>query len=259
MRQLFPILIVLIFGISAVAQSLPEKKDFHLFLLIGQSNMAGRGKVTADDQKPIPRVLMLDKQNRWVPAVDPMHFDKPVAGVGLGRSFAEVVAEANPGVTVGLIPCAVGGSPIASWQPGGYHKQTKTHPYDEMLPRLRVALQSGTLKGILWHQGESDSNPRSAPQYESRLSDLIQRLRGEVGDPELVFIAGQMGRFPERPWDEHRMAVDAVHQSLPKRVKKTAFVSSERLSHKGDNVHFDAASYRELGRRYAKAYLNLTR
>lgn len=67
---------------------LPAKENFHLFLLVSQSNMAGRGEVTADDQRPDPRVLMLDKEGRWVPAVDPMHFDKPaVVGVGLGRTF----------------------------------------------------------------------------------------------------------------------------------------------------------------------------
>ena len=90
----------------------------HLFLLVGQSNMAGRGKVEPQDTVPIPRVLMLDRQRTWVPAVDPMHFDKPVAGVGLGRSFAARIADAHADVTIGLIPAAVGGSPIDAWQPG---------------------------------------------------------------------------------------------------------------------------------------------
>ncbi len=260
MRYLFLTLVSLVFAVPAVAQPLPaQKSDFHLFLLIGQSNMAGRGKVSVDDKRPIPRVLMLDKNNRWVPAVDPMHFDKPVAGVGLGRSFAEVIAAANPEVTVGLIPCAVGGSPIASWEPGGYHKQTKTHPYDDMLPRLHIALRRGTLKAILWHQGESDSTAELAPLYETRLTKLITRLRSEVGEPEMPFIAGQMGRFPEQPWNEHRVAVDAVHRLLPAKVKKTAYVHSEGLTHKGDKVHFAAASYRQLGRRYAKAFQDLTK
>lgn len=89
-----------------------------MFLLAGQSNMAGRGTVTPQDRTPHPRVLMLNQAGEWVPAVDPMHFDKPVAGVGPGRTFGIAIAEANPGVTIGLIPCAVGGSPIDAWQPG---------------------------------------------------------------------------------------------------------------------------------------------
>ena len=258
MRYLIVLLISVPLSLSASAQALPPQSDFHLYLLIGQSNMAGRGKVAPQDRQPIPRIVMLDKQNQWVPAVDPIHFDKPkVIGVGLGRSFAAVVAEANPDATIGLIPCAVGGSPISSWQPGGFHRQTKTHPYDDMLPRLRLARKQGTLKAILWHQGESDSKAELAPLYEAELLALIKRLRDEVGDAKMPFIAGQMGRFSDKPWDEHREAVDAVHQALPGKVANTAFVSSEGLNHKGDKVHFDAASYRELGRRYAKAYLEM--
>jgi len=66
-----------------------------------------------------------------------------------------------------------------------------------------------------------------------------------------------MGRFEERPWNEARERVDAAHQSLPATVKNTAFVSSDGLDHKGDQVHFSAESYRELGRRYARAYREL--
>lgn len=237
---------------------LPDKERFHLFLLVGQSNMAGRGKVAAEDRTPHPRVLMLDQDRRWVPAVDPLHFDKPkVVGVGLGRTFAVEVAEANPEITVGLIPCAVGGSPIASWEPGGYHASTKTHPYDDAIPRAKSALESGTLKAILWHQGESDSKPGLAEQYEASLHALINRLRTTVGTPDVPFIAGQMGQFAERPWSDAKRQVDAVHRNLGQQLPACAFVSSEGLSHKGDEVHFDAASYRELGKRYAEAYFQL--
>ena len=63
-----------------------------------------------------------------------------------------------------------------------------------------------------------------------------------------------MGQFRERPWSAAKKQVDAAHRSLPEKVPHTAFVSSDGLSHKGDHVHFDAASYRELAKRYAKAY-----
>ena len=94
--------------------ALPEKADFHLYLLAGQSNMAGRGKISSQDKVAHPRVFVLTKANQWEPAVDPLHFDKSVAGVGLGKTFGEVIADANPNVVIGLIPCAVGGSPIES-------------------------------------------------------------------------------------------------------------------------------------------------
>tara|TARA_R110002049_G_scaffold2750_4_gene21915 strand:+ start:61455 stop:62291 length:837 start_codon:yes stop_codon:yes gene_type:complete len=235
-----------------------DKAKFHLFLLVGQSNMAGRGEVTDADRVPRPRVLMLNQQQQWVPAIDPLHFDKPkMAGVGLGRSFADEIAKTYPDVTIGLIPCAVGGSSITCWQPGGFHEPTKTHPYDDTLNRLHEALKFGTLKGILWHQGEADSTPKRSASYETRLHTLIGRLRDEAGSPEVPFIVGQLGQFKEKPWNEDRKRVNSVHASLPEHIGRTAFVSSDGLVHKGDQSHFDSDSYREFGRRYAKAYLSM--
>ena len=251
-----------LFASSIFAQSsmLPAKDRFHLFLLVGQSNMAGRGVVTADDKVPHARVLMLNKAGEWVPAVDPMHFDKPgIVGVGLGRTFGIEIADANPGVTIGLIPCAVGGSPVEAWRPGVLYPPTNSHPWDDALRRAKLALKSGTLKGILWHQGEANANAETAPKYEANLHDLIARLRAELQSPQVPFIAGQLGQFSDNPWNEFKTQVDLVHRNLARHVPRTAFVSAQGLKHKGDKVHFDADSYREFGRRYAKAYLELQR
>lgn len=238
---------------------LPTRGNFHLFLLVGQSNMAGRGVVEEQDKAPLPRVLMLGKDGLWTAAVDPMHFDKPSAGVGLGRSFAKVLAEKEPGVTIGLIPCAVGGSPIDSWKPGVFYPPTKSHPWDDMVKRAVPALSVGVLKGILWHQGESDCKPELAGAYEAKLHDLVRRMRELLKSPQVPFIAGQMGRFPDVPWTPEIETVDRAHQTLPGKVPGCAFVSAEGLNHKGDKIHFDSPSYRELGRRYAEAWLKPSR
>jgi len=236
-----------------------EKKDFHLFLLVGQSNMAGRGKVAKEDTTPHENVLMLNKAGEWVPAVDPMHFDKPtMVGVGLGKTFGIEYAKAHPGVTVGLIPCAAGGSPISSWSPGGYHSQTKSHPWDDAISRTKLALTSGTLQGILWHQGESDSRGALASAYEDKLHDLVKRFRTELDCPTVPFIVGQLGQFKERPWTPGRKKVDAAHQALTSKVANTAFVRSDDLVHKGDQTHFSAESYRVFGKRYFAAFEKLT-
>ncbi|MGE9291842.1 MAG: sialate O-acetylesterase, partial [Puniceicoccales bacterium] len=131
-RSLYLVLFVVL-GLDAFASdvALPEKENFHLFLLAGQSNMAGRGEVEAEDQVPHSRVFMLNQEGEWVPAVDPVHYDKKAAGVGPGRSFAMVLAEQDESVAIGLIPAACGGSSILSWVPGGYHSQTKSYPYDD--------------------------------------------------------------------------------------------------------------------------------
>ncbi|QDS95325.1 Carbohydrate acetyl esterase/feruloyl esterase precursor [Roseimaritima multifibrata] len=231
-----------------------DPQKFHLFLLAGQSNMAGRGVVSEADKKPNPRILMLNKDRQWVPAVDPLHFDKPtIAGVGVGRSFAAEYAKAHPGVTVGLIPCAVGGSGIETWQPEGFHKQTNSHPWDDMLVRATAAVEQGDLKGILWHQGESDSKPTAAAKYEGRLIELIGRFRETFQNPRLPFLIGQLGKFEERPWTEGRIQVDTAQQNVTRLVPRTAFVPADGLNHKGDQVHFDSPSLREFGYRYAAA------
>jgi Carbohydrate esterase, sialic acid-specific acetylesterase len=246
-------------GVLAQEVPLPPKDKFFLFLLVGQSNMAGRGVVEEQDKVVNPNVLMLSKEGKWVPAMDPMHFDKPAAGVGLGKTFGQIIAKANPGVTVGLIPCAVGGSPIDTWKPGVYYPATKSHPWDDMVKRVETALPAGTLKGILWHQGESDSSSGLAENYGPKLRDLVERLRMLVKSPEVPFIAGQMGMFDGVPWNPEKVLVDKATRDLTKEVPHTAFVSAEGLKHKGDKVHFDSAAFRELGKRYAAAYLKMTK
>ena len=89
---------------SKDAPALPAKKNFHLYLLAGQSNMAGRGKVEEQDKQPHPRVLALTKDGTWKPAVAPLHWDKSVAGVGLGRTFALTRAEKDNTITTGPTP-----------------------------------------------------------------------------------------------------------------------------------------------------------
>src|SRR5699024_4647057 len=133
-------------------------KEKHIYILMGQSNMAGRGEITGQyaEQKH-PRVMMLDQTGEWIAAKHQVHFDKPkVTGVGPGLGFGISMAEANPDVTIGLVPCAVGGTPIGKWAPGAYDKATDTHPYDDAEQRIRKAMETGKVKGIIWHQGEGD-------------------------------------------------------------------------------------------------------
>jgi hypothetical protein len=241
-------------SLTAQEVNLPSKERFHLFLLVGQSNMAGRGLIEEQDRRADPRVLTLTRELKWVPAVDPLHFDKPAAGVGLGKTFGRLVAEHSPEIVVGLIPCAVGGSPIDAWQPGAYYQPTKSHPWDDALRRAAIAAQSGTLRGILWHQGESDSTPELAEAYAGKLVDLVDRFRQALASPEVPFLVGQLGQFADSPWTEQRRMVDAAHRALPGQIPRTAFVPSDGLGHKGDKVHFEAAALREFGRRYAEAY-----
>jgi len=260
-RKFFVTTLIVCFAFILWAQN----NQYELYLLIGQSNMAGRGKVEAQDTIAYPNVFTLNKNNEWVPAKDPIHFDKSLAGVGLGRTFGIEMAKVHPNTKIGLIPCAVGGSPIDTWKPGGYHEQTNSHPWDDMENRLKIALKDGTLKGILWHQGESDSTPEKYYEYEANLKDLIARVR-ELGQaPDAPFVAGEIGRFyiegNKEKYAEMKPAPAQVVMNATKKVIEedgnAAFVSSKKLTHRGDNTHFNSASYHKLGKRYAKAMLHL--
>lgn len=238
--------------------SLPQREDFHLFLLAGQSNMAGRGKVSAQDRELHSRVLSLSKQGEWIPAVDPLHYDKPVAGVGLARSFGITLAGENARMTIGLIPAAAGGSDISAWKPGGYHGETDSHPYDDALARARRAMKDGELKAVLWHQGESDAEPELANSYEENLRNVISQFREDLGIPELPFIIGQLGQFPGKPWTEWERTVDRAHRNIAEADQNIVFVTSEDLLPMKDRIHFNAESLRRFGGRYAEAYLGMT-
>lgn len=236
---------------------LSQGKELDIYLLIGQSNMAGRGEVESQDRKKHPRVWALDKENQWVLAQDPIHFDKKMAGVGPGRTFGIEMAAHSRSAKIGLIPCAVGGTSIRMWQPGGFDMKTEVHPYDDMLVRLKIAMKRGTVKGVIWHQGEADGKMGERGKYEPALIELIERVRTECGDPELPFVVGQLGQFKGRPWSEGRKQVDAAHQAVAEKLVKVGFASSEGLKDKGDQTHFSAEAARELGKRFAANMIDL--
>ncbi|CAG4999892.1 hypothetical protein DYBT9275_02337 [Dyadobacter sp. CECT 9275] len=236
-------------------QNVTFDPNFDIYILMGQSNMAGRGKVT-DAYKSVsnPRVLMLTKANEWVTARHPVHFDKTVAGVGPGLSFGIEMAEASQGKRIGLIPCAVGGTSINKWVPGAFDSATNTHPWDDAEKRIREGMKYGVIKGVIWHQGEGDSNPDSARVYLDKLEKLIARVRKEVGKKRLPFVAGELGRYKA-----NYAFINEVIVHLPQKVSRTAVVSSDGLVHNGDGTHFDSPSADEFGKRYAKAMLQLVK
>lgn len=259
MKRTVVLLVLLALSIAGCNQSFATRQKFHLYILAGQSNMAGRGQVEPQDTEPHPRVFVLDRNGQWQPAVEPLHFDKPgMAGVGPGLAFGKAMAEQKPDVKIGLIPCAAGGSAISAWTPGSYHEQTKSYPYDDTIRRARIARTTGVIKGILWHQGESDSTPDRAQVYLAKLITLIEDFRWDLGDGNLPFVVGQLGDFvvAENPNAE---IINNILRRLPQTVPNTACADAADLTPKSDNIHFDAESARTLGRRYAQQMLKLER
>jgi len=245
------LIILGVINIKLHAQDKPENLD--IYLLMGQSNMAGRGYITdAEKNEHDDRVYMLTKDLQWVIAKHPVHFDKSVAGVGPGLTFGIAMAKAYPAAKIGLVPCAVGGTPIEHWLPGAYDPATKTHPWDDAVERIKAAMKYGAIKGIIWHQGESNSEPEKAKIYLAQLAELIQRVRALVGNPNLPFIAGELGRYQPAYAN-----INSELMKLSATVPYTAVATSEGLVHRGDTIHFNSPSAQELGRRYAVKMLEV--
>ena len=246
---------------------LPEgATQLDLFLLMGQSNMKGRG-VMPEEPKRDPRIVMMHlKDDQWYLARHPLHLTGDAktfqghdnAGVGPGLAFAEALGGANPRAAIGLVPCAVGGSSIKLWQKGA-------KLYDEALRRAKVALQTtapvkARIRGVIWLQGEANANPEELPQHAGRLRSMIESLRSDLALPELPFIACTIGEMKEEPLLTNLKAMNEVQLALPKNVPHTACVDARDLkTHIGDAVHFDTAAQNEIGKRFATKFIEMTR
>lgn len=245
-----------IISVSAAQESapMPEKKEqFHIYLLMGESNMAGRDTREMPEPPENPRILSLDAKGQWVMAADPL---QPIrgskgAGVGPGIPFALTMLEDQPEITIGLVSCTEGGAPINNWAKG-------QALYEKSLQRARLAAEAGVIRGIIWHHGESDSGSRhDAETYAERVAGMLTDFRTDLGSPDLPIVIGQPAKFLQGKKFPAVKTIQKEVRSLPKLLKSVALVSSSTAKHMGDYRHFDANSQRKLGRNYAKEMLDL--
>ncbi len=244
--------------------ALPEGTErLDLFLLMGQSNMKGRG-VMPDEPKRDPRLVMMHlRDDHWYLARHPLHLVGDAqtfagadnAGVGPGLAFAEAVAAHDAKVRVGLIPCAVGGTSIARWAKGA-------KLYDDAVRRARLALETAApakarIRAVLWLQGEADAKPNGLPVHEAKLLQLVDNVRADLGLPELPFIACTIGEMGEAG-SADKQAMNQILLALPAKRPHTACVDARDLkTNIGDNVHFDTPAQNEIGKRFAEKYFGL--
>ena len=254
-------------------------KNKLLILLVGQSNMSGRGYLTQEDITEIPGLTAIRRDFKWIPAVDPFNYDRldclglvdskdPFeekgltigdrrrAGVGPGRTFGKYMKQYFPECEIGLIPASIGGTPIAAWLPGGKDPYSEAHPYDDSLKLAREAMKSGRIAAVLWHQGETDAKQKN-PHYAEDLKEVIRNFREDLPLSEVPFLCGELGHYRKGgPYDFPR--IDADLRNVVTELSDLTLVSAEGLTDKGDGLHFSSASARELGRRYFEAYLQMT-
>ena len=238
-----------------------EKEKFHVFLLMGQSNMAvgiKGDRLLPEDKQPVPHIVHIPtpttRNFNWKPAAHPLHIrrNRPKS-FGPGLPFAQEYLKHHPGITVGLIPVAKGGARIDILKKG-------SNIYEDAMKKAKFAAENGTIKGVLWHQGESDCRDERRESYESKLHKLIADVRTDLQIKELPFIVGNLpefrviGKQPEAI--KGIKEIMAILRRVPEKVKNTGFVETTGLTacDAPKYSHFDRKSYITLGKRYCQVY-----
>jgi hypothetical protein len=231
--------------------SLPAKENFFIFILAGQSNMAGRGFVQPQDTLPSKQVLALDKNNEWVYAKEPLHYYEPArtgldCGLSFGKSLAALYGE---NITIGIVPCAIGGSSIEQWLGDSAYRKVKL--YSNFLKKVKAASEYSVIGGLLWHQGEANSNVNSYNDYRKKLENFFAKVRADLSSPELPIYAGEIPSFLNRKKNPFTDSVNNDLHILSATLKNMHVIKTGDFTPKKDTVHFDSRSQRLMGERFA--------
>lgn len=271
------IFLLILQTLTAVAMS-PMKKavpsnpgEYDVFLLIGQSNMAGRASLSDTDKEPIDGVFLLDADGTVVAASQPLNRFSSIRKrlsmqkMNIGGSFARDISTAT-GRKVLLVVNARGGTSVRLWQrdsecltakAGQDDLWTDGEPipafFDEAVRRTKQAMRYGSLKGILWHQGEADACGSAAPLWLDKVAAMVEGLRAELGvGSEVPFIAGEtLQNF------KNAYIINPVIDRIASKVPGSDFVSSEGCESNSDNLHFSSQGVTVMGHRYACKILEM--
>lgn len=263
--------------VCGYAKALAQKPDpnFYIFLCLGQSNMEGNARIEIRDLHGVDNRFQMmaavddtawkRKIGQWYTAVPPLC--RPGTGLTPVDYFGRtLVATLPPQIRVGVINVAIGGCHIETFMPDSIAsyvekrapqwmkaplKAYNNNPYQRLVNMAKIAQKAGVIKGILIHQGESNTGDASWPQkvkrvYESLLKDLglkakdVPLLAGEVVNSDQGGTCASMNKIIDK---------------LPLTIPTAEVVSSAGCTCATDSLHFDASGYRELGRRYAEKLL----
>lgn len=267
--------VVIAFSLLSLT-GLAQDKNFYIFLCFGQSNMEGNAKIEPQDTVNVnPRFQVMEAvdcpainrtKGNWYTAVPPLCRCK--TGLTPADYFGrELVANLPEKVRVGVINVAVGGCKIELFDKDHYEaytvdvpgwmknmiKEYDGNPYGRLVEMAKLAQKDGVIKGILLHQGESNTGDTLWPQkvkvvYDNLMRDLnlkpkkVPLLAGETVN------ADQEGKCA---------SMNKIIATLPQTIKNAHVISSAGCTDSADNLHFNAAGYRELGKRYAATMLSL--
>jgi hypothetical protein len=238
---------------TEIVSSLTNKENVWVFIMAGQSNMAGRGLVEPQDTITHKRILSIDKSGQLIIAKEPLHFYEPErTGLDCGLSFAKTLLKKIPdNITILMIPAAVGGSSVRQWLGDSLYRNVKL--FSNFKAKAELAKQYGTIKGILWHQGESDANDKDIPLHEQRITKLFTRFRAVAGNNDLLVLIGELGSFSVNK--SNFLLLNEILHNYSAKDKNSFVISTKDLKDKGDSLHFNSKGQRMMGKRFANAYL----
>ncbi len=264
-------------GLLLSANVLAQDPDFHIYLCFGQSNMEGNARIEAQDRDDVdPRFQVLSavdysdperRQGNWYTAYPPLAREN--TGLTPADYFGRTLVQNLPeNVRVGVVMVAIGGCKIELFDKNTAENYIKTeapgwmkgmidayggNPYGRLVELAKSAQQAGVIKGILLHQGESNTGDPTWPAkvkgvYDNLLADLgleadsVPLLAGEVVHADQGGVCASMNE---------------IIRTLPQTIPNAYVIPSSGCAVARDNLHFSAAGYRQLGRRYAAQMLSL--
>jgi len=257
-------------GLAVSAFAAPDP-NFHIYLAFGQSNMEGQGTIESQDKTVDPRFQMLStidnfngrKLGTWNDAIPPLA--NKHGGLGPTDYFGRTLVEKlDPQIKVGVVVVAVAGCSIVLFDPpvsqsywnqqaGWFMDIVKDYgddPYQRLVDMAKKAKEDGVIKGIIFHQGETDEGDSDWP---NKVKKVYDRLVKDVGlDANIPFFAGEV------PYQGSSKGTNNNIRKLPQQSKNFYLVSAEGLNDLDMmRIHFSSQGYRDFGKRYAEKVMEV--
>ena len=253
-----------------------QDPNFYIFLCFGQSNMEGAARPEPQDLQGVSQRFLLmpavddpqrgRKMGEWCQALPPLC--RPNTGLTPVDYFGRTLTENLPeNIRVGVIHVAIGGIRIEGFMPDEIPNYIKTapgwmigmlkayndNPYERLVTLAKKAQKDGVIKGVLMHQGESNTGD---PEWANKVQNVYDHLLGDLQlkPEEVPLLAGEV---VQANGEGQCIAMNKQIDELPKTLHTSQVISSTGCSNGPDKLHFDAAGYRELGRRYGEKMLEL--
>jgi hypothetical protein len=267
---------ILLIGLTVIATNIfAQDPNFYIYLCFGQSNMEGQGTIEEQDKTVDSRFKVMEAVNcsnlgrakgSWYTATPPLC--RCYSGLSPADYFGRFMVENLPdSITVGVINVSVAGCKIELFDKSGYQDYVSSvteswlrniinaydgNPYAYMVDVAKLAQQDGIIKGILLHQGESNTGDS---QWPSKVKNIYDSLIVDLSLPDTIpLLAGEVVNADQGGVCS---SMNSIISTLPSTIPNSYIISSSGCTDASDNLHFNSAGYRKIGIRYAIQMLSL--